>query len=461
MKIMNVYVLLINTIYNCTKRINKRIKNSFLTISCILLGLWYILYSVPQVKNYLFSIYYFKNHNLNSKITFFVLLFMIVFFSVDREVRTIKWNKTLLVLYYVFPILVLITNLYLNVSEAMVNFAIELLTLIPCLIIIWNNRTDYSKLYNSISIGFSLSGFLYYVNCFLVSKKGLLRFDLETQRFYATFSNPNIIGLIYMVAVVSSIYRIYTNHKNIASIFINCIVIAIGTIFIFLSGCRSALLVMFFSLIVLIIFIIKNINVKDFKLILQNNKKIMAIFIFSFAIITIMTNIMLQNNNAIKFNNNNDNSNVLSQYVNSNYERIVAKNKDMNAISGGRLDVWNAYLSNITILGHDCEDYAYKLYPYRAHNNLLEICYFIGLPAGILYTIYLICIGFYVFKIIIDKKCNSNICFYISMISVAFAIQSMIEVAVEIDYQGIVFCFYLAIMPFFNNEFLNKPDKYE
>lgn len=437
---MNIYVYLINTLYFLTKWIPFKIKNLFLNITCFLLSTYYILYNTYYSKDFLY------NYGLHKRIVMLFLLVLILLFSINKEVKTISWNKKLVILYFIFPIAILINSIFFKTNDTSFYTSFELLFVFPCYYIVFNNNRNYKDFFKKISFSFTLSCCLYYVLCFILATDGKLIYENTYLR--ATINNTNVLGFISMNAVLSAIYLLYSSKKTKVSNFYYFLTISIGINLILFAGCRSAILVIIFSFLIVAIFYFKTTNHMTFcncKTIIKYFSILFVLMIIVFNTTKIMIDINTQNNSEYRKNGIYSN-----EIITHSVSKVNKSNTYENGISTGRFNIWKNYILNIRIVGHDCDDYAFL--DYLPHNNYIEVSYFYGLIAGLAYTTFCIFIGIKSVILLFNKNITEDIFLYIVIIVVSFTIQSLIEIAVELDGQAITLLYYFVLSYFFDKK---------
>lgn len=452
--IINIYVKIVNLLYKLTSFISKSVRNLLLSFSCFSMSLWYVVNGVKETKDFLDSIAISGHHLYHSHVFCFFLVLLLIS-SVEKEIKETKCNKNRIILFILFPFSIFINKLTIEILPELFYSAVEWLIIFPCLYIVWNERNDYDRLFINLAISMNLAIDLYYINCWLVAKKGIF---FAWNAFYATMRNPNILGVITMMGIISSIYILCRKSNSIILKLYSYVSIAISFVFVFLSSCRSAFLVIISSFIIVAVYFYKEINKNNIiELSKEIFENILVIVIFT-TLIFYATNIM------IKINNEAVNKRVdISMKENINYtkDKISLNNKNLNRFGSDRLNIWEAYLTNIDFCGHDCFDYAYTNPIYRAHNNFIEVFYFLGVISGIIYLFFAFMIAKETFVLLFKEKRMSTEDMFVLLISIGFAIEAMIEVALEIEYQPIVLSFYLVIAPYFidKKKSINHLDK--
>lgn len=435
MSIMNFYVYIVNIIYKLTAFVNPKLRSFFFKLSCFGLSIWYFLYSIPYTKDLLLSTYI-LGHNFHKRLTFVALLVLLLFSSIDRKVANTKWNKKLLFLYFLFPIGVLINSFFIEISEELRYFALESVTILPCLYVTWKNK-NIAVIYTTFAYTNIIVTVLYYINCIFASKYGLL--NNVTGYFSATISNSNILGSLMLVSIISSIYILLSDNDPLHTI-ISCLSLSVSIVFLILSGSRVSILSATAIIILLFVYVLKTKakNVFSFRKFIT--------FLLSLLIVITITTLMLETNS--KNTKVLDNQFTISQYIENVDDKFSTNGKTLNQISSSRINIWTSYIEKINLRGHDYYDYAYaNSNPMRSHNSFIEVLYFTSFPIGLVFIIF----NIYTYLIVIRMFLKNNVFktnyLFIFLITICYFAFSMLEVSLELDAKLITLFFYILVIP--------------
>ena len=115
-------------------------------------------------------------------------------------------------------------------------------------------------------------------------------------------------------------------------------------------------------------------------------------------------------------------------------ERFSRNGESLDTFSNGRLDIWRIYFENLTIRGGDPDVIEREVrkthHNANAHNTYLTIAYTCGIPTGILYFLWILCIGMIGIKFVFDRRYILPEQCFAAMIIYSFAVQSMLDIAV-------------------------------
>jgi O-antigen ligase len=224
------YLAIWNGMFRLTENMKQETRNRMLSICCFLLAFYYsLLYS--NILNLLLP------HVILRGICFSVILFLITWFSVDRKLSRVETRPIVVLVYYFFIATVIIARVQHPTGFEMEGFAALLLLLFPGFYLIWNNRRDYSVLYDRIAFGFVLNGIVFFA--FSLYGQPYIAAASENGRYTGLADAPNILAMLYLCTAISALYLIVRKDRKVA---VHIIALGISFGMIFLTGSRTAFL---------------------------------------------------------------------------------------------------------------------------------------------------------------------------------------------------------------------------
>ena len=142
-KIQLLFCAILNPIWNCTKKIDKRNRDKALCISLMLVSLFAYSYSI-----------FLSVHLLIKCIIGTICMLGILIFSIDRELKPVQWNKTIAGLWVGIGLLQIVTGL--SISKEYLPFAFIWTIGFTMIFFVWNNRKDYDFLIENIYVVFCI-----------------------------------------------------------------------------------------------------------------------------------------------------------------------------------------------------------------------------------------------------------------------------------------------------------------
>lgn len=227
-----------NGMFRLTENMKQETRNRILSLCCFLLAFYYsLLYS--DILNLLLP------HVILRGICFSVILFLITWFSVERKLERVETRPVVAAVYYFFLVTVIIARVQHPTGFEMEGFAALLLLLFPGFYLIWNNRRDYSALYDRIAFGFVLNGIVFFA--FSLYGQPYIAAASVNGRYTGMADDPNIFSMLYLCTALSALYLIVRKDRKLV---IHIIALGISLGMIFLTGSRTAFLALGLAVLV-------------------------------------------------------------------------------------------------------------------------------------------------------------------------------------------------------------------
>ena len=350
--------------------------------------------------------------------------------SMRGEVSVVPWRKSIVIPYYLFALGIVGTGLMHPIGEGYGFFGLMLLSVYPCLYIVWNNRGDYEELFDRIAIAFMVAGniyFFWFAYADFTDTEKIVDGRHEGGLFTANFLS--FLGVCLSCVSLYYLYRCIEKKASKPALISSVISILMGAILISKGEGRSSMLILAASAAVVIFFIVKKTAIAEN----VDRKKISIVLIIaliSFAVL-LVTGIKLG---------------VLQ------FDRFDFRNKTPEEFSSGRLNIWSNYLLNLNLLGHDMSlvDW-FELSPgigtHHAHNTFLEYSYRCGVPVGICCVAIQLAAGIITLGIMFRKKVNTGADLFVVIFSIQYLVHSLIDIAtIPLTNYG-TFMFYICLAP--------------
>lgn len=422
------YVELLNEINNkLKKRITEKTRDKIIFVMFIIFSIYFLVFR---------SSFFYNRLALEHDICEFfggLLLFVVVIMSIKEEVKVVQWRTSLSLTLLLFASFVVGIGLMHSIGYGYGFFGLKLLTIYPCLYIVWNNREDYEKLFDKISIAFIITGMGYFVWFAYMDYT-----DSETvagARHLGGMANANFVSFIGLIICCSALYCLYRSirKKRKSSIEISFFATAIitGSVLIAKGASRTAILVVVANAFIVAFFLIKNSEKK--------NAKKMGVVIGAILIVLMIVIIVIGVGRESTF-----------------LERFDFTNKDANQFTSGRIDIWGNYATRLNLLGHDMSEVDYDVLTnnitWHAHNTFLEYGYRCGVLTGMFCILFQLIAGIITLSIMFSKRGNRDYEVFVVIFTVHYLIMSLLDIAtIPMTNYG-AFFFYICVAPLFKKD---------
>lgn len=427
----------LRSIFNKTKRIDEKTRKKY-SFTCLLLMFIHMCFFTSWEK-YGIDYGYAKLLIINA----FLFLVAIVF-SINGEIKELKVNKSFVILWISCGIIIIITGIHHNITQALLFFGFTWITLFPAFYIIWDSVEHVRSFYLISSEAMVTSVSLFYIANFMFEplKAGA--------SYYGVAVNPNSVGLVCVGGIITSLYLIReSENKFFRVLSFICFPISIGMMI--LSASRASILASLFAIISYVTCLAR---MKNKKLI----KQLIVLLIISCACIYACKYFLLTVTPHLEASIKGVKSNPVQNITDSEEENelhVIEKIKDGDTIetaSSGRIYIWREYLKRLNLLGHTRDEKGLYIPEmqgkYSAHNTYLEIGYRCGTITGILYAAIAIYTAIYAFRFLFGNKFIPGFSI-VPMSIMAFGVLSNLERAIYPFEKLHIFLFFIALVPIF------------
>lgn len=448
--LQNLLIIIFNSIYKFTIKINENIKN-LIIILC-----FSISFIMPMLNLSNFEWWHFFNYTKQAMVGC-ILLMIIIICSIKGKLQLLNYNKVFTFFWCACAILILIASFHHVVGSGMRALTILMLIAFPCLYFIWGNRGDYNVLYELTAKAFVLVGIICYLYSFIFIP---LDEGNSFGRYIGPTNNPNAMGMICAVVFMCALYLIANNNKwFIVYIFIS----GVSVTYVVASGSRTAMLAMSFAFLAFMIFIIK-------KQIIGNEKErvqksgvrliVVLLIIAGFALIIPVYNKHIESNLQEKIRETSKEITTDVQEQTEQEEPVLIErsvnNSDLNSLSSGRIERWIYYGEQLNLMGNNIDN-GRKGDVGWVHFSALEIGYRTGIINGIIFLIIEIITAIYMIAFIFKKKYKESKYLFSAMAISVFGIYSLLDVAIFPFMTPPVLLYYISLISIFHNK-TDNPD---
>ena len=436
--IQSSYVELMNCIYNrITRHIPTRVRDILVLVIFIILAFYFVVFRSKNLYPTLL--------NEQDICQFFggCMLMLVAIFSMQKEINIVQWRTSLVVPYMLFALGLVAIGLMHPIGGGYGFFGLMLLSVYPCLYLVWNNRDDYETLFDMIALAFMIVGTVYFI-WFIYADYAKIE-TLHEGRHEGGLYNANFlsfVGISLCCVAMYYFYRVLTKEGNRRALAISysLITIIMGSVLILKGESRSAILILFINALIVVFFLIK-------RVVIANNKsKAIGLPIVIILCIVLAAVFMLG-----------------SKYDLLNMYRFDFSNQNADQFSSGRIRLWNNYAQNLTLLGHDMSSVDWNtltggMDTRHAHNNFLDYSYRSGIVVGICCLALQIVAGIIAIICMFKKKVNRGYEVFIVIFSIHYLVLSLIDIATMPMTNYGAFFFYICIAPLFVSNCINEEE---
>ena len=463
-QLQRVYSLVLNPVYRMTGQINEKIRNGIISLCCLFLSGFFIAYY--DTSNWA-TLY--LRHGQNNLICGLVLLILIIF-SINAPLKDYGWDIILFWLMFAAGLGLVIVSFIHPVGSGYRSFGFMLMFEFPCLYYVWNNRGDYNTLYIRLAGATSIVGLAYYLKVVTLALTG----DLTEVvfRVYATFYNANLLSMVGMVMVCSSLYMFSVKRSDIKWFIFSVVSFAAGWDIIRMGVSRLSMLVGFGGIFAYCVFWFKT------RKHLTDARTFRVQFI-RFGCIVIATVLFLLNgevllniNTAMQYRRNNEVSaeqgaaedaeggdtagipdEAAQHDISSATDRFSTQGKDLNTYTAGRIAIWQRYAEHLNMLGNDMDAVDFTeltgVNVKHAHNNFLEFGFRCGIPVAIIHTLLELYAGIVCIIFLFSRKYRDPAYLFAVIFMICYAVESVFDIATVPFERHAPFYFYMILIPVF------------
>jgi len=453
MQSISVYIL--NRCYKYTSTLSEECRKAILLVCCFD---WAMMYSFQ------FDLHIANFESRECALCGFITLIIMTVFSVNGEIKPVRWNKWLYYPFVAFGIGIIIIRMIHRIGTGYLIYGVELAFILPAFYLVWLNRDDHGTLYNIIAGAFALRGIAYYFFCLYQASN--MQLVISNGRVCGTLGNPNTLAMVGVASIMSGLYLIYKYRADIVRLF-SAASIGAGGALIIASVSRTALLASIAFIAIILIFSIKRwrLSRESTKLSGMNKGILIIILLLLIIIVMIIIGAGMESiqNRSFRLGNSSqkaieqDNSSEASQQVEpkstqdsiDKIEGRLTTTGGLNSLSSGRIGNWKLHIENFSLLGMNFNEFYEKYAEYRevrAHNNIFEYLLCLGI-VGIIYIVFFINIGIKGLLILFNKRTIDADNLYLVMAIDAYIIYAMLEIATLPFIRCVPMIFFLSIAP--------------
>lgn len=395
MIVEKLYIPILNFIYKHTSGLSQRTR-SILMYSCL---------TIIIVSTYFYQAKRFFLYDYPAMLNSFIGTCAFIGFliaSIDRKIEMVKIRSWLMYVLMLCGIVIVISGIHHYIGYSYILMGLFMTFLMPPFIIVWCYRRDFDTLFRCIAIIGVLCFICYYFVNMICAPAGMD--DTFWGRYGGIAADPNGVAKSAVASCVCGIYLLitWTGRKKIwmisiisASIGMTLMtvsranLIALGCILIWGMICgikycyhhrdrillKRIILYAFFLVVLIPVFInglqLKNVLEKETTKTVSETQVVTSVDSTEPSLSSIQVD------------------KVIEQRMQQ--EKTVDNGMDLNAVSSGRLEIWQYCIKQSSLLGNDIEnkpiivsDTSHPIY--HAHNTVLELLLRSGVFAGGLFS---------------------------------------------------------------------------
>lgn len=360
-----------------------------------------------------------------------VLLALMVLGGLTRSVSPQKMYQPMVIAWYIIGISILINVFIVNTDD--LSEALLWLVALPIFVFAWNCN-DYQRLFSSMTKGVCLS----FLPFFVVT---LIWFPIDAAEFSSFLNNPNFAAMYLSCVILCGLMRLIAATRLIAIIGYGAL-IDCAIAFLYYSDSRGGVLACLACVIVLLSALFLQ---KKWKLALFRVVPVLLLsvcFVYGVLYLSHFIGVVLWNQQG-------EGMGGIDMFA----ERFEEKNESANGISTGRFSLWQSYIPEIRLWGHDGRERVINvatgaLEKRSSHETHIEFAYRYGLLAGV--SLLLVHLFSAVRSIRLTFMNQDKIYAIFPLITaVMYGFYSVYEANITTYGRPIILLFYLSLTPLF------------
>lgn len=450
--LQSLYTLILNPVYKTTVKIDEKIRNAVVSLTCLGLAVYFVLFFTEPLHDYMR-----RGHTFNSIVCGFVLFILLVF-SIKGELKPVRWNKLVFYLFFLAGLGVVVISFLHPIGSGYRAWGLLMMFGFPCIYYVWNNRGDYDALYKRLSVTNVIVGVAFYISSFMYASKGGQ--IIEWGRVKGFLYDANQFSMIGMIMVSCTMYMLLVNRHSKSWFALTVLGFGVGTDIVFLGESRLSILVIAGSMLAFTIYYIK--CGKEFHSEKSRSSRwlraeilLISLIVFLFvgrAMVSVNERAISQNNIQLASVETLAPSTIESP-EGSALDRFDTEGQDLNSYTAGRYNIWKNYAQFLNMTGNDYSKSDWAALTgntvKHAHNNFLEIGYRCGVPVAILHTVLELVAGIICLIWLFGRKYKEPAYLFAIVFMITYAVQSLFDIATMPFERPAPFFFYMAMVPIF------------
>lgn len=279
----------------------------------------------------------------------------------------------------------------------------------------------------------------------------LIFVPLTSKAYTGIFNNPNLLGEMLSFSTVVCVYVLHNTESRKYRVFLYVLLGFIGALSFFTRS-RTTILAIGLVMLAYLIFNLRK-DAGSWKLLLKR-MTCMAVAVgilgtTSFYFLTHVT----PHISFIDFTKNEEAKVTGDEILKDTSDKMMKGLAGHEGnFSSGRTEIWEVYLQNIGVLGHDGQNLYISMYngePYiqNAHNTFLQVAYQIGWPGAIVFIILFLKIAISLLRKLIKGGIKDGDVFIAMIFANAFTLM-MLATIISPFASGTMFTFWIILLPY-------------
>lgn len=398
-----------------------------------------------------------------------LLVLILTVMLAGKDVKPVRWSILPAFTIELFALSIIIIRPIHPVGEGYLIFAFDILLLFPMLYIATQNRAVQKAYLDMLTSAIITSGII----CFVYST--ILALGEGKYVYYGRVAgatgNPNYYGMVGLALVMASLYGIARRHRSIMWEIVAAISIGIGISMMLASVSRAAMLsalACFFAFLLYVIRTMTNSSNDSTESDPTRRKRMLKYCVAALLMIISAVGALTLHQRVYFSGQDADESafsiplaaEVYADDKESDQEKDtqaslsdrLTTDTDLDEFSSGRIGIWQLYIEYFNLTGNDYDaenktgSFA-QMSESRAHNNFIDYAYRFGLPAGLLYAVFLITIAFKTVGIMFRGKRFTSCDLWVVMSFAAYSVYAMVEISTLPFTRYIPCIFFLSAAP--------------
>ena len=443
--IQQFYIAILAPVSKFFIKLNERTRAICLQIVCFMFPLFFLYIYMWRHEALIFE----PLRSLTAKNIFgCILILFLILLGIDRIPQKVEWNKWLIYPIIICGICMLLLSFHHSVGDGYRVFALMLVFEYPCLYLVWNNRRDYEKLFDPLSLALAVTGVFVFVLCFGVALNG--DFLIIGGRCTGPVGNANSLSMLGMFGSCGALYRL-VKEKSFGWRFIfYALALGAGYAIVLMGQSRTSIIGCAACLIVTLIFY--------FRYCEKNGTLLRSVKIFSTIVLVLfmigLSSACVGIQKAVESNEMGSTTSVGAEneadgQTAADRIKLNEQNKTINTFSSGRITIWKWYFDHLNVYGNDYDNTDWdslQSSEKRAHNNFLNVAFRYGVPVGILFLFIEFVACFNALQILLLRKVKNVALLMSLLLIVLFFFESVLEIA-TLPFEREAPCyFYIALI---------------
>ena len=414
---------ILNLIYEkWTSRINEQARDFVVGFVFVVLATFFPLW---QSASFDYIMYTETQRHIVSSMLFLIA----IVFSIKEPLQKIHWNKWIIVPMWGAGIGIIVTRMLHSIGSGYFVFGIMLLTVYPCLYLVWVNRGDFEHLFDIISWANILVGV-----CYIAYSAAIFRiypWDVVVSgRVRATLYNSNLYSMIGTTVSCCALYLLFRKWHMRGQRWLCGLAFIVGLIATILGQSRASILVLAGAVVIVLIYTAKCGRLS--RRAVRTTATLCCAVVLSIGLFAVYQESVV--------------ADTAEDEQTSVIERFFPDGEDINTYSSGRITIWTFYAEHLNLLGNDFDAIdRSSLAVTHAHNNFLEFGFRCGVIVAGVFLLAELIVGIISLQYLFSKRKTRDYMLFCVIMMFMYTIESLVDIATVPMERYAPFFFYLML----------------